>query len=183
MRRLLRDADQSFPEVAARGVNCEPLLASFYIQTADPSLPLALPPHHGGASTAGLLAEERVPSSDRGRAMNTAIPLDPDRTAGLARLWTRATGHAAERPIHCAACGAEHERDCLLRIISPSRDLVAALCDPCAQPASYDLDGVEDRIDGRGRAGYLCAHLFTDSAGNGLLVADADCGCGIGGAA
>jgi hypothetical protein len=115
--------------------------------------------------------------------MNTTIPLDPDRTAGLARLWTRATGHAAERPIHCAACGAEHERDCLLRIISPTRDLVAALCGRCAAMAARDLEAVEDRIDDRGRAGYLCAHLFTDSAGNGLLVADADCFCETGGAA
>jgi hypothetical protein len=115
--------------------------------------------------------------------MNTVIPLPPDHTAGLARLWTRATGHSAERPIRCAACGAEHERDALLRIISPRRDLVAALCDACAQLASHDLDAIENRIDRRGRAGVFCVHRFEDDAGNGLVVVDADCGCGTGGAA
>ncbi len=115
--------------------------------------------------------------------MTAALPATQDHAALLARLWTQATDHSAEAPIRCAACGALHERDALLRIITPRRDLIAALCDRCAELAGRDLETVEALIDQRGRVGAFCVHRLEDPEGDGLVVVDADCGCGIGGAA
>ena len=112
--------------------------------------------------------------------MSTALPATEDRTALLARLWTKATGHAAERPIHCAACNTLHERDCLLWISSPTRNLIAALCDRCAELASRDLATVEARIDCFGRNGRFCVHLIDGLDGYRFSVVDADCNCGLG---
>ena len=115
--------------------------------------------------------------------MTTALQATQDHAAALGRLWTRTTNHAAERPIHCAACGVLHERDALLHIVSPRRDLLAALCDRCAELTSRDLQAVEGLIDARGRSGAFCLHRLEDAEGAGLVVLDADCACGAGGKA
>jgi hypothetical protein len=108
--------------------------------------------------------------------MTAALSATQDHAALLARLWTRATSQAAEAPIRCAVCGAQHERDALLRIITPRRDRGAEL-------AGRDLETVEALIDQRGRGGAFCVHRLEDPEGAGLVIVDADCGCGIGGAA
>ena len=111
-----------------------------------------------------------------------ALPADSVHTDLQAYLWTKATGHPAGRPISCAACDAVHLRDCLLRIVSPTRDLIAALCDGCAAAVRLDMDAVEALIDERGRAGRFCDHMLSLD-GYTFAVVDADCPCGRRGAA
>ena len=111
-----------------------------------------------------------------------AIFTDEDQTAILAYLWQKATGHRPASPIHCAVCAALHERDALFRIVSPTRDLIAPLCDICAHEALADLGTVEARIDERGRAGAFCVHTI-NLDGYRIAVVDGDCPCGERGAA
>lgn len=108
------------------------------------------------------------------------ISASPDHTALLDWLWSKATGHRAEAPIHCSACGAVHQRDALFRLVTPTRDVIAALCDRCAELASRDLQAVEALIDAHGRAGWFCLHLIDGLDGYRFTVADADCDCGQG---
>ena len=113
---------------------------------------------------------------------NPAIFADADQTVILTYFWQKATGHRPEHPIHCAGCAALHERHALVRILSPARDLIAALCDVCADEALTDLDTVEVRMDERGRAGAFCVHMLSLD-GYTFAVVDADCPCGRRGAA
>jgi hypothetical protein len=111
-------------------------------------------------------------------SISSALQADHDRTALLAYVWSKGTGHPPDRPIHCAACDALHLRDCLLQLVGLDDSLIVALCDACAELVMRNRPLVEAAIDARGHAGRFCVHLIDQLDGYRFAVADADCSCG-----